>query len=122
MLEVCSRDPDRLVPVAGLDPNAFKSARQVSREVAAMRSRGFRAVKIHPTLCNVHLDTKSFDWAMEACEGAGMPVFLCTILRRRGYVPSMNPVDLVYRTFVRHSGVKVMFLHGGMSELLLYAD
>jgi predicted TIM-barrel fold metal-dependent hydrolase len=31
-------------------------------------------------------------------------------------------VDLVYQTFVRHAGVKVLFLHSGLAELLTYAD
>lgn len=122
VLDVCARDPVRLIPIAGLDPNLFGSRNEAEAELRRLREYGFRAVKIHPTLCNVHLDSLAFHWAMEACERTTMPVFLCTIMRRRGYVPSFSPIDLVYRTFVRHSGVRVLFLHSGLSDLLAYAD
>jgi predicted TIM-barrel fold metal-dependent hydrolase len=122
VIEACAKAPDRLIPVAGLDPALFTSQEAATKELHALRAHGFRAVKIHPTLCNVRLDSAPFDWTMEACERISMPVFLCTVMRGRGYLANCSPIELLYRTFVRHSGVSVLFLHGGLAELLACSD
>jgi len=122
VLEACAGDPTRLTPIAGLNTNLFSSPKDVCAEVEHLREQGFRAVKIHPTLCNIHLDSPEFDWAMESCAKLKMPVFLCTVFRRRGYVARFPAVDLIYKTFVRHSDVRVLFLHAGLSQLLVFAD
>lgn len=122
VLRICRERPQQLIPIAGINTNIFSSLCQAKAELDRLKENGFKAIKIHPTLCNIHLDSPSFNWAMEACELLDIPVFICTIMRRRGYVPSMNPLDLLYRTFVRHSGVRVLLIHGGMSEIMSYAD
>ncbi len=122
VLETCADHSDFLVPVAGFTPNRLTSNTDALRAVRALSARGFRAIKIHPTLCDVDLDSRAFHWTMDACAETGLPVFLCTIMRRRDYVPAKPPADLIYETFVRHSQVKVLLVHGGLSEVMVYAD
>jgi predicted TIM-barrel fold metal-dependent hydrolase len=122
LFETCRRHPESLVPVAGFTPGKEASKSKIQASLQDLKARGFRAIKIHPTLCDVHLDSPEFDRTMESCAAIDMPVFLCTIMRRRNYLPKGSPADLIYATFVRHAGVKVLLLHGGLSEVMVYAD
>jgi len=120
--ERCAESGGMLVPVAGVITGELASAADALAAVRALRQQGFRAIKIHPTLCNDGIESKEFDWTMDACASVDMPVFLCTIMRRRGFLPGGPPAELIYRAFARHSAVRALLVHGGLSEVMLFAD
>ena len=122
ILEVCQRHPDLLIPVAGLNPHTLKTSRDAHKRVSELSGLGFRAVKLHPRLSSFDLNAPQVDWLMEALSKAGLPVFLCTILRGMLRVPSAPPVDLVYNLLNRHPETPTVLLHGGLTDLLAFSD
>lgn len=122
ILTVTERYPGRLVPVAGFRPDDFASMSEARRALGKLSRAGFKGIKIHPTLSDSRISSKEADWCLDACAEFGLVVFLCTIMRRRGFLPGGNPADLVYDTVVRHSEVNFILLHGGCSELLAFSD
>src|SRR5260370_697123 len=90
--EVAERFPDRLAPIAGVNPANFRTAPAAAAAVAELSERHFAGVKLHPRLNRYDpLDER----CLAAIESAGrhnLPVFLDTMFRQPGRATG-SPAD-----------------------------
>ena len=117
---VCESTP-ALVPIAGFTPGESTAA-ALGERLESIRARGFRGIKIHPTLCGVSLEDPALADTFAACDSLDLRIFLCTFCRRRGAVTHRAPIDAIYDLLASHPRVGVVLVHGGLSELMTYAD
>ncbi len=74
---VATRSRDRLVPFAGVDPNAGREA--VLELKRGVRKLGMRGLKVHNSANSVYLNDKKLMYPIyEFCEEAGVPILFHT--------------------------------------------
>ncbi|MDE1857574.1 MAG: amidohydrolase [Thaumarchaeota archaeon] len=75
--KIASRSKDRLIPFAGVDPNAGRAAvRELKRAVASL---GMRGLKVHSSASSVYLNDRKLMFPIyEFCQDAGIPVLFHT--------------------------------------------
>jgi len=75
--ELASKSRDRLIPFAGVDPNAGPEAAQELRRV--IKKLGFRGLKVHSSANSVYPnDGKRMYPLYEICQEAGIPILFHT--------------------------------------------
>ncbi len=74
---IASRSQDRLIPFAGVDPNAGKgSVRELRR---AVKSLGMRGLKIHSSANSVYLNDRRLMYPIyDFCQEEGLPILFHT--------------------------------------------
>jgi len=74
---IAAKSGDRLVPFAGVDPNAGKDAlRELKR---AVKKLGMRGLKIHSSANSVYLNDKRLMYPIyEFCQDSGVPILFHT--------------------------------------------
>jgi predicted TIM-barrel fold metal-dependent hydrolase len=74
---IAARSRDRLVPFAGVDPNAGKEAvRELTRSVKKL---GMKGLKIHSSVNSVYLNDKRLMYPIyESCQDWGIPILFHT--------------------------------------------
>ena len=74
---IASRSGDRLVPFAGVDPNAGRAA--VSELKRAVEVLGMRGLKVHGSANSVYINDRKLMFPIfEFCQGAGLPILFHT--------------------------------------------
>jgi len=109
--------PDRLVPIAGLNPRTLPTIRRVEAVVGEIAAEGFAGIKLHPRLNGYDpLDPKCIA-VFEAAAKHGLVVFLDTLFRQRGLV-TRNAPDTI--DFIANAcpDTKILLLHGAGPSML----
>lgn len=109
----CSRlHPDRLVPIAGLNPRQLPTLRRVEAVVGDLAARGFAGIKLHPRL-NAYdpLDPKAVA-VFEAAAKHGLIVLLDTLFRQRG-LATRNVPDTIDWLVNACPETRILLLHAG---------
>jgi predicted TIM-barrel fold metal-dependent hydrolase len=118
-LSACCAYPN-LVPVAAW--NDVPSAK-IEQEIFALKTLGYRAVKVHPRLCGLSVRDARFARLLLACASAQVVVFHCTY--QFGTDGSFHPVDPLpplMEAIAKASNVKMVLVHGGGMEVLRYSE
>ena len=107
----CARQhPDRLVPIAGLNPRVLPTLRRVEAVVAQLAAQGFAGIKLHPRLNGYDpLDAKCVA-AIDAAAEHGLVVLLDTLFRRRGLATRHAP-DVIDELAASCPETQILLLH-----------
>jgi len=113
LARIASNGKDRLVPFAGVDPNAGPSARRELRR--ALKVLGFKGLKVHGSVNSIYLNDRNRMYPLyEVCEEYGVPVLFHTGTSGLGYcdIKYSNP-ELLDEVGQRFPGLKMIMAHFG---------
>jgi predicted TIM-barrel fold metal-dependent hydrolase len=117
VLETADLYPDRLIPIAGLNPAAYQTPVAAAAAVAELADRRFAGIKLHPRLNEYDpLDARCLA-AIDAAGGHGLPVFLDTMFRQASRA-TRSPAEIVDAIAVSCRSTRIVLLHGGAAALL----
>lgn len=120
-IDACRSNPS-LVPVAGFSP---KESRDIPREIEDVATMGFRALKIHPRLSQIdlHRDKSLLTHVFNIAHEQGLAIFLCTYFSCSiERFPTMDPFWSLVEILQHAPNTRVVLLHGGVINLLQYAE
>jgi hypothetical protein len=119
-LRAAQAHPERLVPVAGLNPAVLATTRRVEAVVRQIKQQGFAGIKLHPRLNGYDpLDAKCVA-AIEAAGEHGLVILLDTLFRRKGLATRHAP-DVIDQLAAACPETKMLLLHGtGPTMMELY--
>jgi len=120
LLECVARAPDRLIPIAGIDPTGEDPA-QASDLMGELRRRGFRGIKLHPRLHGYDPLDPAAVAMMASARDHSLVVFLDTLFRQRA-VATRFAADIVDSLAHQCAGTTLVLLHGGGPQLLSMAE
>ena len=115
------RAGERLIPIAGFDPPAFADTHSIARELASLRSAGFRGIKLHPRLNDYDPLHPQVSGAINAAAEEQLVVFLDTLFRQPGRATLSAP-DVIDRLVHLCPRAPMVLLHGGGSDVLKVAE
>ncbi len=110
---IAAKSRDRLIPFAGVDPNAGKEAlRELKRAVKVL---GVRGLKVHSSANSVFLNDSRLMFPLyEYCQEAGVPVLLHTGTTGLGDTGiKYSKTELVDEVCQRYPDLKVVMAHFG---------
>ncbi len=110
---IAAKSRDRLIPFAGVDPNAGKEAlRELKRAVKVLAMRG---LKVHSSANSVFLNDSRLMFPLyEYCQEAGVPVLLHTGTTGLGDTGiKYSKTELVDEVCQRYPDLKVVMAHFG---------
>lgn len=108
--------------VAGLNP--FHSSDLVE-ELHYIQALGFQAIKLHPRLGGYYLDADNpkINTCFECAAQLGLVIFLCTYTSAKlEAFPHTDPYWELVKLLKKFPEVRCILLHGGVTQLLQYAD
>ena len=111
--EIARRSKDRLVPFAGVDPNAGREAlRELKRAATKLGARG---LKVHSSVNSVYLnDSRLMFPIYEYCQEAGLPVLFHTGTTGLGDTEiKYSKTELVDEVCQKFPDLKVVMAHFG---------
>lgn len=111
--KVAARSKDRLIPFAGVDPNAGRPAIRELRR--AVRALGMRGLKVHSSANSVYLNDRKLMFPIyDFCQEAGIPVLLHTGTTGLGDTEiRYSKPELVDEVCQRFPDLKVVMAHFG---------
>jgi len=117
LMSAARAHPNRLVPIAGLNPRILPTIRRVETAVAQIAAEGFAGIKLHPRLNSFDpLDPKSIA-VFEAAADYGLVVFLDTLFRQRG-LATKNAPDTIDYIANACPETRIVLLHGAGPSML----
>jgi predicted TIM-barrel fold metal-dependent hydrolase len=125
VLELCQRQPARLVPCAAFNPAAYSNAGEArSRLRAELRGSDYKALKLHPRLNRYDpLDPRCLAILEEiASWEQPLPIWLDTLFYYRGGELRKPPVETIYELVGRFPTLTFVLLHSGGSWILHVAE
>lgn len=125
VLQVCRRDPERLIPCASFNPAAHGTpAQAISALRAELKGTGFRGLKLHPRLGRYDpLDSRCIAVLEElASWEKPIAVWLCTLFYYRGGHLQKAPVDTIHEIVGRFPSLTFVLAHGGGTWFLQVAE
>jgi predicted TIM-barrel fold metal-dependent hydrolase len=110
---IAARSKDRLVPFAGVDPNAGRGAVRELRR--AVKELGMRGLKVHSSANAVYINDRKLMFPIyEYCEEAGIPVLLHTGTTGLGSTEiRYSKPELVDEVCAAFPDLKVVMAHFG---------
>lgn len=120
LLECVARAPDRLIPVAGINPT-LEDPDRASHLMAELQRTGFRGIKLHPRLHGYDPLHPAALAMISAARDHGVVVFLDTLFRQRA-VATRVAADIVDSLVHQCDGATLVLLHGGGPQLLSVAE
>ncbi len=109
-------------PVAGFNPYRVTD---IAEQLMYIKALGYKAIKLHPRLGGYYLDANDlilnacFEWASQL----ELVIFLCTYTSAKlESYPNKDPYWELVKLLKRFSGVRCILLHGGVTQLMQYAD
>lgn len=120
IIESARAYPDRLVPIAGLNPRLLPTTRRIEAVLKQLKAEGFAGIKLHPRLNGYDpLDAKCVA-AIDAAGAQGLVVLLDTLFRQRGLATRHAP-DVIDYLAAACPETKILLLHGtGPTMMELY--
>lgn len=125
VLEVCRRNPDRLIPGASFNPAAYDSPEHAARECRArLHDQPFKVLKLHPRLNRYDpLDPRCLAVLAELASWEHrVPIWLDTLFRFRGGTLHKPVVDTIHELVVRFGQLDFVLLHAGGTWALHVAE
>ena len=119
-IQRCSEFPS-MVPIAGVEP----FSNNLTFEMQQIKQLGFKGVKIHPrkSRFNLHKDEAVAFKIFSTAASLDLPVFLCTFASEKlGKMPSSDPYWDLVKLLNKTPETKLILLHGGVTQLLQYAE
>jgi predicted TIM-barrel fold metal-dependent hydrolase len=117
VIAAARKHPDRLVPIAGLNPRTLPTIRRVEAMVEDIAATGFAGIKLHPRLNGYDpLDSKCIA-VFEAAAKHKLVIFLDTLFRQRG-LATKNAPDTI--DFIANAcpDTRVLLLHAGGPSMM----
>lgn len=112
--------PDRLIPIAGLNPIPLPTLRRVEAVVAKIAAQGFAGIKLHPRLNSYDPLNAKCVAVIEAAATHNLVIFLDTLFRQRGLATRHAP-DVIDYLAAACPETKIVLLHGtGPTMMELY--
>ena len=110
---IAAKSGDRLIPFAGVDPNAGRDA--VAELRRAVKDLGMRGLKVHGSANSVYINDKRKMYPIyDFCEEAGIPVLFHTGTTGLGDCEiKYSKTELVDEVCQRFPGLKVIMAHFG---------
>lgn len=109
--------PQRFVPIAGMNPRTLPTIRRVEAVVAELAAQGFAGIKLHPRLNGYDpLEDKCLA-VLEAAAEHGLVIFLDTLFRRRGLATTNAPDTIDYLANACPD-TNVLLLHAAGPQML----
>lgn len=125
VLNVCQRQPGRLIPCASFNPSKYRDPGEARGAVRKELKDGpFEALKLHPRLNRYDpLDPRCIAVLEEiATWKHSLPIWLDTLFYYRGGHLRKTPVDTIHELASRFPSLRFVFLHGGGSWILQVAE
>jgi predicted TIM-barrel fold metal-dependent hydrolase len=125
VLNVCDRDPERLIPCASLNPAAYATPADAKAALRAeLKGSAYKALKLHPRLGRYDpLDARCLALLEElASWEKPLPVWFCTLLYYRGGTLQKSPVDTIHEIVGRFPNLTFVLLHGGGTWIMQLAE
>lgn len=117
-IERC-RDHPGLIPIAGFNPERDASV----EAMRALRTMGFRGVKIHPRYSGLTRSLDTLGPALRAAGQADLTVFYCTYMHcALASHPTRDPFLSLVELLREAPETRVVLVHGGDIEVLRYAE
>jgi len=119
-IQYCNEFPS-LVPIAGLEPFSDN----LTTEIEQIKKLGFKGIKIHPrqSKFNLEKDEAIAYKIFSTSASLNLPIFFCTyITDKLGKMPSSDPYWNLVRVLNKTPETKLILLHGGVTQLLRYAE
>lgn len=125
VLEVCNRNPERLVACPSFNPAAYGSPSEAQLAIRnELKVPGYRALKIHPRFNHYDpLDLRCLAMFEEIARSEKpLPIWLDTMFYYRGGSLRKPPVDTIHEIVCTFPNLTFVLLHGGGSWLLQVAE
>jgi predicted TIM-barrel fold metal-dependent hydrolase len=125
VLDVCQRDPERLIPCAAFNPASHPTASDAARAVRAeLKDSAHKALKLHPRLGRFDpLDPRCIAVLEEiASWERPLPIWLCTLLHYRGGVLRKSTVDTIHEIVGQFPSLTFVLAHGGGTCIMQVAE
>ena len=117
-IKMCHQS-ERLVPIAGINPDVISDPEEKIEKILQL---GFRGVKIHPRLCNISLDSPQLKNLLSVCTVKKLPVFLCTYYWEKGDSLRKNNYDALVELISVYDELPLVLLHGGVHDILKLSE
>lgn len=115
--EECKKHPE-LIAIAGFNPEEAKPS--ITEELDRIKTIGFKAIKIHPGICNLDINSEASYKCFEHCEKIGMPIFLCSY--HYSSDTNANFYEKLYKLVSKFPEQKINIVHGGGVEVLKFSE
>ena len=117
-LEACRRQRG-LVPVAAL--TTIESPCVIRAELEAIRSIGYRIVKVHPRLLGYEATLPALNDIVGSCAETGLAVALCTYPEYRSTIEPEFARSMMAAALALHPEVPAIALHAGVLDAAPFA-
>jgi predicted TIM-barrel fold metal-dependent hydrolase len=118
-LSACQAYPN-LVPVAGWHN---VPAPKIEQEVFALKTLGYRVIKVHPRRSGLSVRDPRFAQVLRACASAQIVIFHCTYqFSTDGSLHPIDPLPPLMDAVASAPKVQMVLLHGGTVEVMRYAE
>jgi len=111
---------ENLYPVAGYNP-----LNESIEMLAELKNNGFVGIKIHPRFSKIdlHLEKEKLIECFKKCEELNLPIFLCTYFHCSAIdIQQTDPFFSFLEIYKKAPETKVVLVHGGVHDLMKYAD
>ena len=124
VIELCSRNDGRLLPVGGFNAAAWSTTARVVLEARSqLRDAGLLGIKLHPRFHRYDpLDSRVLALLEEMAAWSASPaIWICTMFHYRNGTLRKGPVEAIYELVNSFPRLRFVLAHGGGPDLLRLA-
>jgi len=115
-IDKCNSIPG-LHAIAAFNP---QESNNIAEDLKEIKELGFKAIKIHPGICNLDINSSETFTCFEECSKLELPIFLCSYYYSQE--TNSNFYEKLYKLISKFPKQKLNIVHGGAVELLKFAE